>query len=45
MLVWSDTADGRITITAPDRQALLEDLQARMASGHGFAVAKANDMI
>ena len=42
MLVWSDTADGRITITAPDRQALLEDLQARMASGHGFAVATLN---
>ncbi|MEC7256507.1 MAG: WecB/TagA/CpsF family glycosyltransferase [Pseudomonadota bacterium] len=42
MLVWSDTADGRITITAPDRQALLEDLQARMVSGHGFAVATLN---
>ena len=42
MLVWSDTGEGRITITAPDRQTLLEDLHARMTSGRGFAVATLN---
>ena len=42
MLVWSDTGEGQITITAPDRPALLEDLHARMVAGRGFAVATLN---
>ncbi|MAY86055.1 MAG: glycosyltransferase [Pseudooceanicola sp.] len=42
MLVWSDTGEGQITITAPDRPALLEDLHDRMVAGRGFAVATLN---
>lgn len=42
MMVWSDTGEGRVTVTAPDQAGLLADLRYRIGAGKGFAVATLN---
>ena len=44
MMIWSESATGqdRITVTVPDRDALLSDLGQRFDSAQGFSVATIN---
>ena len=44
MMIWSETETGRgsITVTVPDRTALLNDLSRRLDEGKGFSVATLN---
>ena len=44
VMIWSETETGRgaVTITVPNRRALLEDLSNRFETGQGFAVATLN---
>ncbi len=42
MMIWNEAATGKITVTAPDREALLADLGARLAGGRGFSLATIN---
>lgn len=42
MMIWSDSDTGGVTVTVPDRPALLRDLARRFAAGEGFAVATLN---
>src|SRR6056297_2986864 len=44
MITWSETETGRgaVTVTAPDRAALLSDLAARFEAREGFTVATIN---
>ena len=42
MMVWSDSREGRVTVTVRDRAGLLGDLGQRLGAGQGFAVATLN---
>lgn len=44
MMIWSKkgAAHGPVTVTAPDRAALIADLEHRLATGQGFTVATLN---
>jgi exopolysaccharide biosynthesis WecB/TagA/CpsF family protein len=44
MMIWSRQSAGAppVTVTVPDRAALLADLRARLAAGRGFSVATLN---
>ncbi len=42
MIVWCDAGAGPITVTAPERAALLDDIGARLAEGQGFTIATIN---
>ncbi|MEL7105714.1 MAG: WecB/TagA/CpsF family glycosyltransferase [Pseudomonadota bacterium] len=42
MMVWADTQNGPVTVTVPDRAALLADIGARFDRGDGFSVATIN---
>lgn len=42
MMIWSDSREGRVTVTAGDRAGLLRDLDRRFGAGQGFSVATLN---
>lgn len=41
-MIWSEGEAGGITVTVPDKTALLTDLGRRLAAGEGFSVATLN---
>lgn len=42
MMIWAETDAGPVTVTVPDRTALLADIGTRFDQGEGFAVATIN---
>ncbi len=42
MMIWAETDAGPVTVTVPDRAALLADIGARFDKGEGFSVATIN---
>lgn len=42
MMVWSESGEGKVSVTVRDRAALLADLERRLAEGRGFSVATLN---
>lgn len=42
MMIWAETDAGPVTVTVPDRTALLADIGARFDRGEGFSVATIN---
>lgn len=42
MMIWAEADMGPVTVTVPDRDALLADLGARFDNGDGFSVATIN---